>query len=177
MSSQVKLNKNVTIGLIVAAVLVAILIAIISLSDNDKIREAYEDLDKDHVLVEVSYSEFQTLGNTESGKYLVVISRPTCPACQAQLPYIDRAVQSRYESGIIEMNVVYYLNTDEMTSDEISDLKSAYGVQGYTPDLLVMQNNSVFSSSLDWVDDGNYSGDTSDYATLYRRFLNAKAKP
>ncbi len=177
MSSQVKLNKNVTIGIIVGAVLIVLGIIFLRPSDHDKIRKAYEGLDDTHIFESVSYSEFQKLGDKESGIYLAVVSRPTCLACQEQLPYIDKAVKSRIEDGTIDVDVIYYLNTDEMKDSDKNSLISNYGIKGSTPDLLIMRDNTLVKSSVNWNDEvegGNWSYDSSgnvDYYRTYRNFI------
>ncbi len=177
MSSQVKLNRNVTIGLIIGAVLIVLGIIFLRPTEHDKIRKAYDGLDDSHIFDSVSYSEFQKLGDKESGIYLAVISRPTCPACQKQMQYIDKAVKSRIEDGTIDVDVIYYLNTDEMSEKDKNSLVSTYGVSGSTPDLLIMNDNNLVKSSVNWNDEvegGNWSYDSSgdvDYYRTYRNFI------
>ncbi len=177
MSSQVKLNKNTLIGLIIGVVIVVVAIILLRPSEHDKITKAYDKLDNNHILDEVSYSEFEKLGSKESGVYLVLISRPTCLACQTQINDIDRAVQSRIEDGTIDVDVLYYLNTDKMSDSQKNALIANYGVQGGTPDLLIMEDNEVVKSSLDWHDEAGsdgewlYTDEKIDYYKTYRKFI------
>ncbi len=177
MSSQVKLNKNVTIGIVVGAILLILGIVLLKPSEHDKIAKAYEDLDNTHIFENVSYKEFEKLGSTESGKYLVVISRPTCGHCQELLPEIDRAAKS------YEIDVIYYLNPEELSSGDLSDLQSIYGIGSSTPNLLAMEDNKVLESSKDWLDidtnsdnkpdNAKYDSEGKiDYYRTYRSFIN-----
>ncbi len=175
MSSQVKLNNNVTVGIIIGAVLIVLGVLFLKPSDHDKIRKAYDGLDDTHIFETVSYKEFQELGDKESGIYLTVISRPTCPACQKQMQYIDKAVKSRIKDGTIDVDVIYYLNTDEISEKDKNSLINTYGVTGSTPDLLIMRDNSVVKSSVDWnaeVEGGNWSYDADGNPDYYRTYRN-----
>ncbi len=145
MSSQVKLNKNVTIGIIVGAVLIVLGIIFLRPSDHDKIRKGYGGLDDTHIFETISYKELQELGSTEIGNYLVVLAKHTCGGCQVQLPYIDDVAK---DNGF---KVVYYLNPEDLSSSNKSDFESTYGVKSTTtPNLLVLNNNKLVGSSVEW---------------------------
>lgn len=87
---------------------------------------------------EISIGEYLELYK-ESGKKLVLISRPTCQYCQIATPIIENII---YEYKV-DIN---YLNTDELGDDGNSELVSSddYFSEGYgTPLLLVVGDGAI----------------------------------
>ncbi len=107
-------------------------------------------------LEQIGMTEFTTLLNDDSAS-VIYIARPTCGYCQQQEPIV-KEILGEYE-GI----PIFYLNTDNLTSDEMSKLfktdKKLFGEDGKdfgTPTTIVVQKGKVVDSIVGLTDKDNY---------------------
>lgn len=100
-------------------------------------------------LTEITYNEFSTQ-SAGSEKEVVMVGRPTCSWCMQFKPILEE-VQTEYNIDI------YYLNTDEMSSDEVTQYLTFDETSGQaggiaTPILLVTQNGAIVNRIDGYVD-------------------------
>lgn len=90
-------------------------------------------------LKNIGIEEYLDIKENNEKYSIIYIGRPTCSACKMQDPYLKN-VASEYNL------TVYYLNTDELSAQEHSQLMAsdAYFNNGYgTPLLLIVQNDQI----------------------------------
>ena len=107
-------------------------------------------------LEQIGMTEFTTLLNDDSAS-VIYIARPTCSYCQQQEPIVKEIV------GENEGLPIFYLNTDNLTSDEMSKLfktdKELFGEDGKdfgTPTTIIVQKGKVVDSIVGLTDKDNY---------------------
>lgn len=90
-------------------------------TDEQYFEKEYQIINSDTDLKIISFEEFNDLKQSDIN-YIIALSRPTCPSCQTTIP---RLVSVANESKV---DVIYFLNTDKLTSSEKDTLASKYHV-------------------------------------------------
>ena len=104
-----------------------------------------KNLWKEVELSEIGMSEFTTLLNGEEAS-IIYLARPGCTYCQRQEPIVKELIS--------EYNLVFhYLNTDNLTSDEMQSIFSIdeelFGENGEefgTPTTLIVKEGKIVDS-------------------------------
>ena len=111
---------------------------------------------KEGELEQIGMTEFTTLLNDDSAS-VIYIARPTCGYCQQQEPIVKEII------GEYEGLPIFYLNTDNLTSDEMSKLfktdKALFGEDGKdfgTPTTIVVKKGKIIDSVVGLTDKDNY---------------------
>lgn len=85
---------------------------------------------------EVNYIRALELMNSTSDEtYMIYMYRPDCPACQRFAPEISAAIER-------EQVVMYALNTNNMSVDELQDMKDKTGASA-TPTTMFFQSGEM----------------------------------
>lgn len=131
-------NDTVKNGVIIVLVLLLVIGGSFFTSEltrrDDSVPASSEQ--KEHTPIGIS--EYLALKKGEE-KAIIYIGRPTCSACKMQDPHLKN-VAAEYNL------TVYYLNTDELTAQEHSQLMASdsYFNNGYgTPLLLIVQHDQI----------------------------------
>lgn len=100
---------------------------------------------KEVELASISYSEYKKL-KKEDDLSIIYIARPGCSYCQQQEPIVKQIMQ---EYGLM----VNYMNTDDMSSEEIEELINSYDVfkggdNFGTPTILLVQKGKIVDSTI-----------------------------
>lgn len=111
---------------------------------------------KEGTLEQIGMTEFTTLLNDDEAS-VVYIARPTCGYCQQQEPIVKEIL------GEHENLPIFYLNTDNLTSEEMNKLfktdKELFGEDGKdfgTPTTIVVKKGKVVDSIVGLTDKDSY---------------------
>ncbi len=162
-TQKVKLEPKVLITMIIIIAAAVGLVFLLTPNAHEKITRAYDNLDNDHILVSIDASDMLDMVEEEEGPFLVLLSRPTCPACQTQIGFINEAAV-RYD-----FETIYYIDVRYLSNSETADLEDL-GVTTRTPNLLVFKDGEFLEESLSNSTWENYAGDEA-YYEAYRRFI------
>ena len=138
--------KKQDIMLVAGAVLV-IVIALIAFSGSTKESSEKPDLPvvlsgEETGLIKIDYSTYEEkIANNET--FIVIIERTGCSFCEKYMPIVEESVG--------ELNIpVYYIDTDDLSSDEFTKLSSSNSYlkknQWGTPTTLLLYGNVVLDS-------------------------------
>lgn len=97
----------------------------------------------------ISYQDYKELKNKDAMS-IIYIARPGCSYCQQQLPIINQII-SEYDLNI------NYMNTDNMSEDEIDELIASYdvfdgGKNFGTPTILLVKGGKIIDSNIGYND-------------------------
>jgi len=142
MMEQQSTNKEKIQSIVIAVLALIILFGGAYFASELKYCEMPEPVE---VLEEIGMTEFTTLLNGEESS-IIYIARPGCGFCQQQEPIVESVA---LENDI----VVHYLNTDNLTSDEMYSLfkvdTKLFGEEGKdfgTPTILIVKDGKIVDS-------------------------------
>ena len=100
----------------------------------------------------ISYNNYKELLKGKDTS-IIYIGRPGCSYCQKQLPIVKQILSS-YDI------VINYLNTDNLSSEELNELISGYdafngGENFGTPTFLIVGNNKVLDGIIGYTERDN----------------------
>ncbi len=131
-------NDTIKNGVIIVLVLLLVIGGSFFTSELTRREESVPASSEQKEHTPIGIDQYLALKKGEE-KAIIYIGRPTCSACKMQDPYLKN-VASEYNL------TVYYLNTDELSAQEHSQLMAsdAYFNNGYgTPLLLIVQNDQI----------------------------------
>lgn len=131
----------------VQGIIIVILLLIIAFGGSYFASEvkncSYSTETKEVELNSISYKEYKELKQKDDLS-IIYIARPGCSFCQQQQPIVKQIMQE-YD---LKVN---YLNTDDMSSDEVEELIASYdvfegGENFGTPTILLVQKKKIVDS-------------------------------
>ncbi len=171
-------KKQLVRGIIFIVLGIGILLAFIFLgnkdwkkgqaSDSVKFKEEYKGVSKDNLFVYKTHNEINEM--LEKGTGVIYLGFPSCPWCQAYVPYLDEVAK---EVGISEIayfnilesrknNTVAYRKTVELLK-EFLNTDDEGNSRVYVPEIIVVKDGKILSHNNET--STNQGNDTKAYWT------------
>lgn len=143
------LSKEKVQGIIIVILLLVIVFGGSYFISEIKSCDTNNTTSSEKSLNSISYEEYKEL-KKEDDLSIIYIARPGCSFCQKQEPIVKELIKE-YDLTI------NYMNTDDMSSEEIEELINSYdvfegGEKFGTPTILLVQKDKIVDSTIGYTE-------------------------